>query len=137
MKSGLKGSNSQMTPYFQLFPIQPCLKGKIGRRAKVSKEEGAECLYGTVSLRVGAPQMLAVPAGWRLDLSLPGMQILHKLYTSDVGRRTCMRFDETSRRMEREARGQPNTAPSSLPPSRSFFLRRLRRVSLLCPRELP
>lgn len=81
--------------------------------------------------------MLAVPAGWRLDLSLPGMQILHKLYTSDVGRRTCMRFDETSRRMEREARGQPNTAPSSLPPSRSFFLRRLRRVSRLCPRELP
>lgn len=50
------------------------------------------------------PQMPAVPAGWRVDLSLPGMQILHKLYTSDVRRRTCMRFDETRRRMEREAR---------------------------------
>lgn len=48
-------------------------------RRKVSKEEG-------VSLRpnLEAPQMLAVPAGWRIDLSLPGMQILHKLYTSDV-----------------------------------------------------
>lgn len=73
-------------------------------------------------------QMLAVPAGWRLDLSLPGMQILHKLYTSDVGRRTCMRFDETRRRMEREARGQPNTAPSSLPPSSRTPLRSPRRA---------
>lgn len=43
-------------------------------RWKVSKEEGVS----------EAPQMLAVPAGWRVDLSLAGMQILHKLYTSDV-----------------------------------------------------
>lgn len=50
---------------------------------------------------------------WRLDLSLRGMQILHKLYTLDVGRRTCMRFKPTRRQQARQARGQPNATPSS------------------------
>lgn len=68
------------------------------------------------------PQMPAVPAGWRVDLSLPGMQILHKLYTSsDVGR-ACV---STRRDVGWNARHefQPNTAPSSLPLSfLSFFI---------------
>lgn len=55
------------------------------------------------------PQMPAVPAGWRVDLSLPGMQILHKLYTSDVRRRTCMRRDETSD-------GTRGTSSNRIPP---------------------
>lgn len=49
---------------------------------------------------------------WRLDLSLRGMQILHKLYTLDVGRRTCMRFKPMRRQQARQARGQPNATPS-------------------------
>lgn len=46
-----------------------------------------------------SPEMPADPAGVATWFILArGMQILHKLYTSDVGCRTCMRFksDETS-----------------------------------------
>lgn len=62
-------------------------------------------------------------AGWRLDLSLRGMQILHKLYTSDFGRRTSdvHAFLPSRLWLARQARGRHSDATLSFLSPSSYF----------------
>lgn len=70
--------------------------------------------------RLRCPRILPGVATW--FILAQGMQILHKLYTLDIGCRTCMRFSR--RDVSRHAKHDGNRMPPS-----SFLLIRFRLLS--------